>query len=445
MTSSAESNYAHWLASMKVSSEDKLLLRKLTNEAIADAFGSELQFSRGGFSARMGSGNNRLNEFTLKKIVIAYASALSESFPDAKSRGVILAHDNRRYARNFTLLNARILNTMGFKVYLYDALRPAPELSFTLRSLHAIGGVYVGGGLLPPDASGVQLYDETGALLSLEKAERFLGLYASLPDVLSLEAKPVPFKGSSVLLDYASAVTYLKSLESDQLNPSVSKSFSLVFSPLYGTTYENAARLFKECGYLFFPVEKQCTHDPDFGGIGAPDPQKEAAFQESLSLARSIQAPLIGLVSPDGRGFGVAYRKKDGSYEILPSETKLLFLAAYLFRERKAHARLKSNGLIYAPENGFKRVDDLARSYGLEVVTFPSASHSVGDCISGEEETGKATRFEFGYETNGDCLLTSSLRDEGGLAALLLFSEAVAWLEKQGRSVEEECAALLAR
>jgi phosphoglucomutase len=192
MASVVEMNYARWLASAKVSSEDKALLKAMDQKTKDDAFFQDIEFGTAGMRGVLGPGTNRMNTFTVQKATIAFGMFLLEKFPDAKTRGVVISHDNRHLSRQFTLESARLLNEMGLKAYIFDSLRPTPELSYAVRYLHTVGGIMVTASHNPKQYNGYKVYDENGCQLVPDKIARLLEIIASLPDELHRRSQKSP-------------------------------------------------------------------------------------------------------------------------------------------------------------------------------------------------------------------------------------------------------------
>ena len=247
--------YSRWLNSPKVSDADKALLRGMSQKEIDDAFFKDVEFGTAGMRGILGPGTNRLNEFTVRKATVGFAKYLLEKYPNAKEAGVVISHDNRHMSREFTLQSAKVLSEFGIKTYIFDSLRPTPELSFAVRYIGAIGGVMITASHNPKEHNGYKVYDETGCQLVPSKISRLVEIIGELPNELEVEYKAVSKPAEVITLGNDVDDEYVKLCESITLNNDLDKKgFKIVFTPNHGTSYVNAMRVYKDLGYEVYPV-----------------------------------------------------------------------------------------------------------------------------------------------------------------------------------------------
>ncbi|MCI2111618.1 MAG: phospho-sugar mutase [Bacilli bacterium] len=428
-----EANYERWLASEEVDAADKAALRKMGKEERDDAFFRDIEFGTAGMRGIIGPGTNRMNSFTVKKATIAFGEYLLKEYPDAASRGVVISHDNRHFSREFTLECARLLNEEGLKAYIFDSLRPTPELSYAVRYLKAVGGIMITASHNPKQYNGYKVYDDTGCQLVPSKIKPLLDIIASLPDELIVKPLSAVAKGETVQLDEEIDDAYVKDVLSVQINPDLlKKGFKIIYTPQHGTSYENAMRVFETCGYEVIPVMSQCTHDPDFGGTLSPNPEMAEAYIEPLKLAKQYNANLIVMTDPDGDRCGVAYLSSKGTYERFTGNQSGALLLDYVLRERKRLGLLSDDGVLYDTIVTSDLGRKIAKSYGLRVESFLTGFKYIGERIHHYEELGKGPHFEFGYEESYGCLIKPFVRDKDGIQAILLYCEMALWYFRQG-------------
>lgn len=433
MSELVENNYSRWLHSEKVSVEDKSTLKKMAKKDKDDAFFQDIEFGTAGMRGILGPGTNRMNEFTVKKVSIAFGMYVLEKFKDAKTKGVVISHDNRFFSRQFTLETARLLNTMGVKSYIFPSLRPTPELSYAVRYLHAVGGVMITASHNPKEYNGYKVYDETGCQLVPNKIARLLDIIASLPDELTVEAAPAAESAETIELDEEVDDSYVKEVEGIQINPNLDKrGFKIVYTPQHGTSYENAMRVFKDCGYDVIPVTKQCVHDPAFGATLSPNPETAESFIEPIALAKLTGAHLIVMTDPDGDRCGVGYLSSKGTYERFTGNQSAALLMDYIFSERKKQGKLSSDGVMYDTIVTSDLGRKIARSYGLSNECFLTGFKYIGNRIDYYEKLGHGPHFEFGYEESYGCLIAPFVRDKDGIQAILLYSEMALYYHLKG-------------
>ena len=435
---STQDNYLRWLNSSKVSEQDKEILRKMDQKEIDDAFFKDVEFGTAGMRGVLGPGTNRMNNFTVKKATVAFAKYLLELFPNAKSDGVVISHDNRHMSREFTLLSAETLNDFGIKTYIFDALRPTPELSFAVRYLKACAGIMITASHNPKQYNGYKVYDETGCQLVPDKIKRLLELIDSLPNELEVEYEVAKVRGENILLDNKVDDEYVRLVESIAINRDLDKSnFKIVFTPNHGTSYVNSMRIFKDLGYKIYPVMSQVAPDPDFSGTLSPNPEDPRAFIEPIKLAKEIDADLIVMTDPDGDRVGLGYKAKDGSYQTLTGNQSAALLMDYIFSQKKEKGTLSDNGVMYYTIVTSSLGGDVARHYGVKVEEFLTGFKFIGNRIDYYEKVGHGPKFEFGYEESYGCLIAPFARDKDGCQAILMYCEMALFYFLKGMRLDE--------
>jgi phosphoglucomutase len=434
MADEIEKRYERWVDSPRVSDAEKTLLKAMTAEQKADAFYKDIEFGTGGMRGLLGPGTNRINPLTVRKVTIAFGQILLEKDQDAASKGVVISHDNRHMSREFTLLAADVLSEQGIKVYIFDALRPTPELSFAVREKKAIGGIMITASHNPKEYNGYKIYDATGCQPTPEKMVDLLKRIEELGDPLDVEVSPVADKkGGIITLGKDIDDPYVKAVETIQLNPDLDKrGFKIVYTPNHGASYENAMRVFSDCGYDVTPVKSQCVHDPDFSGTLSPNPEEAKSFIEPIKLAERIRADLIVMTDPDGDRCGLAYLSSKGTYERLTGNESGALLIDYILGERKRQGKLPRNGVLYDTIVTSDLGRKIAHSYGVKTESFLTGFKYIGDRIDYYEEKGKGPAFQFGYEESYGCLIAPFVRDKDGIQAILLYCEMALYYHLKG-------------
>lgn len=429
-------NYKRWLNSPIVSDDMKVALRKMTKEEIDDAFFKDVEFGTAGMRGILGPGTNRLNIFTVRRATVGFALYLLEKFPEAKTQGVVISHDNRHQSRSFTLLSAQVLNDFGINTYIFDGLRPTPELSFAVRHLKTCAGIMITASHNPKNYNGYKVYDETGCQLVPEKISRLVDLINSLPNELNVEYTPVTPRGVNQVLDNSIDDIYVDLVKKISLNPDLSKKgFKVVFTPNHGTSYVNAMRIFKDLGYDVVPVLSQVEPDPDFSGTLSPNPEDPRSYIEPIKLAKEIGAQLAVMTDPDGDRVGLAYLASDGTYQTFTGNQSAAMLIDYLFSQRKKKNLLSKNGVMYTTVVTSSLGKEVAESYGVKVEEFLTGFKFIGNRIDYYEKNG-GPHFEFGYEESYGCLIAPFARDKDGCQAILLYCEMALFYHLQGKSLD---------
>ena len=417
-------NYNRWLNSSRVDEATKAALKAMDQKEIDDAFFKDVEFGTAGMRGVLGPGTNRLNDFTVKKATVAFGKYLLEIFPNAKKEGVVISHDNRHMSREFTLLSASVLNDLGINTYIFDSLRPTPELSFAVRYLKACGGIMITASHNPKQYNGYKVYDETGCQLVPDKIARLLEIIAELPNELDVTYDVAKERGQNVILDNKVDDEYVRLVESIAINRDLDKSnFKVVFTPNHGTSYVNSMRIFKDLGYQIFPVLSQVDPDPDFSGTLSPNPEDARSFIEPIKLAKEINADLIVMTDPDGDRVGLGYLATDGTYQTLTGNQSAALLMDYFFSQKKEKGTLSKDGVMYNTIVTSSIGKEIATFYGVKTEQFLTGFKFIGNRIDYYEKVGKGPKFEFGYEESYGCLIAPFARDKDGCQAILMYCE----------------------
>ncbi len=431
-----QKNYERWLASDKVSAKDKDVLRAMDAKERDDAFFQDIEFGTAGMRGVLGPGTNRMNEHTVRKATVAFALYLLEKFPDARERGVAISHDNRHLSREFTLESASILNDMGINAFIFDGLRPTPELSYAVREQGCVGGIMITASHNPRQYNGYKVYDETGCQLVPRKIKRLLEIISELPDELACDVKKDAHAGKTVTFGPEMDDKYVALVEAIQIHPELDKKgFPVVYTPQHGASYENAMRVFQDLGYEILPVVAQCVHDPDFGATLSPNPELEEAYVEPLKLAKEHKAPLIVMTDPDGDRCGVAYLASDGTYQRFTGNQSAALLLDYILRGYEEKGALPKDGVVYDTIVSSSLARKVAESHGVSVESFLTGFKYIGDRIHHYERLGGPT-FLFGYEESYGCLVKPFVRDKDGLQAILLYVEMALYHYRAGTPLD---------
>lgn len=431
-------NAEAWLNSPKVSPEDKSAIRAMDELTLMDAFGKNAEFGTAGMRALMGPGTNRLNEFTIGRANVGFAQYLLAKFGEqAKEMGVVISHDNRFNAREFTLRCAGIFNQMGIKAYIFDSLRPTPELSYAVRYMHACGGIMITASHNPKEYNGYKVYDETGCQLLPDAIAPLLAILAEMPEAIDVEVPTAPKKGETVTLGREVDDTYVELVKGCQVNPELDKSdFKVVYTPQHGASLETALRVFREVGYHIIPVEEQCSHDPAFGGTKSPNPEAPAAWELALDYAKRNRADIAVMTDPDGDRCGIAYLSSAGTYERLTGNQSGALLIDYLFSQRKKKGTMPQDPVMYDTIVTSSLGREVAASYGVKVETFLTGFKFIGGRIAYYEKQGHGPTFAFGYEESYGCLIAPFVRDKDGIQAILLYSEMALYYKSLGLTLD---------
>ena len=330
MENKTQENYQRWLNSSVVSEEDKAKLKSMSDTEIDDAFFQDIEFGTAGMRGILGPGTNRINFYTIRKACVGFGLYLLKHFKFPQSCAI--SHDNRYFSREFTLECAEILNKMGINTYIFDSLRPTPELSYAVRAKKASGGIMITASHNPKEDNGFKVYDEFGCQLVPNKIKDLIDIIATLGDELTLKVPESEHLGENYVLPKSIDDNYVDLCKSVQINPNLNKKdFKIVYTPNHGTSYVNAMRVFNECGYKVYPVLSQCNPDPAFSGTLSPNPEDPRSYIEPIKLAKEVDADIIVMTDPDGDRVGLACKDGKGDYTLITGNEGAAILLDYVF------------------------------------------------------------------------------------------------------------------
>ena len=423
MKTSANTQYQHWLNHPKMAANFKSELKTFKPEEIDDAFFKDIEFGTAGMRGIMGLGTNRINEFTIKKVTVAYGLMLRRLYPQSLHRGVAIAHDNRRNATSFTKLTSEILNEMGIHTFIFSELVPTPLLSFAVRHLNCLGGIMLTASHNPKEYNGYKVYDEQGCQLVPHKIQPLIDILSTLPEPLEVKIPSFEPKGTIKTVDGEIELTYLNLVRSLQLQPKLDKqAFKIVFSPQHGASYRILPSLFRSLGYDVFVVPEQSQPDPDFSGTLTPNPEEKLAYEKAIQYAKKSQASLVMVADPDADRVGLAYRDIEGQYQLLDGNQSASLLIEYILSQRQKLGKLPSNGVIYDTIVTTPLGRKIAKHYNIKTETFLTGFKFIGDRIEFYQHHA-GPQFIFGYEESYGCLIGDFVRDKDAIQALMLYAE----------------------
>ncbi len=435
MTETTHKNFERWMNSPNVSDEDKNILKSMSDAEIDDAFFQDIAFGTAGMRGILGPGTNRMNLFTVRKATVGFGKYLLKKYTGKVSCAI--SHDNRYMSREFTLESARILNEMGIDTYIFDSLRPTPELSFAVRVQKCSGGIMITASHNPKEDNGYKVYDEEGCQLVPSKIKDLIEIIGTLGDELNVKIPTAKIRGKNNVFDKDIDDLYVTLCESVQVNPDLDKKdFKIVYTPNHGTSYVNAMRVFKDCGYDVHPVLSQCNPDPAFSGTKSPNPENAVSYEEPIKLAKQIDADLICMTDPDGDRVGLACKNRKGEYVLLTGNESAAILLDYIISERRAKGILSKDPVVYNTVVSSMLGKEICDNYGVKCESFLTGFKYIGDRIHYYEVNGGPT-FIFGYEESYGCLIKPFVRDKDGIQAILLYCEMALWYKKHGLTLDE--------
>lgn len=432
-------NYNEWLNSKNVTEEDKEVLKSLSESQIDDAFFKDIEFGTGGLRGVIGPGTNRINSYIVRRITYGFGLYLLDKYgKEAKKRGVVISHDNRHMSRTFTLEIVKILNQIGINTFIFTSLRPTPELSYAVRSLHTIAGIMITASHNPKEYNGYKVYDESGAQYVPSVMDEIISYVNKLPSPLNLKVKKVFIKGSNVVLANLIDEEYIKHVLDTRLRPNLDKKdFKIIYTPNHGASLMPVMETLTRAGYNVINVPSTSVHDPDFGAVESPNPEEACAYKEPIELAKKENADVVLMTDPDGDRVGLAVRTKKDHYELLTGNESAALLLDYIikFREETGVLSPKDTVISTVVTSGLGK--EICEKHKINYVEVLTGFKYIGEKIREYENEKDGPHYIFGYEESYGCLVEPFVRDKDGTQACLLYAEMCLYYKLQGKNLVE--------
>lgn len=426
--------YQRWLQSEAIDKNTKEELQSLTDKEIEDRFYCNLEFGTGGLRGVMAAGTNRMNVYTVRLATQGLANEILDC-NGAKEKGVIIAYDSRNNSELFAKETAKVLCANGVKTYLFESLRPTPELSFVVRYLGCSRGVVITASHNPKEYNGYKVYGEDGAQIEPETAKKIIG-YINKTDIfndikLCGELEPIII-GEDV--DRA----YINAIKEQSFGISVPDDFKVVYTPIHGSGNVLVRRVLDEIGVKnMFVVPEQEMPDGDFPTVKSPNPENSEAFTLAIEYAKSENSDIIFGTDPDSDRIGVVVRNADGEYVVLNGNQTGTILCEYILRNIKNKGILPEKASVVKTIVTTEMVKVVAKSYDVETIDVLTGFKFIGEQIKHFEDEGNTERFVFGLEESYGYLKGSYARDKDAVVAAMLITEVAAECKVQGITLYE--------
>ncbi|MDR7238912.1 phospho-sugar mutase [Neobacillus drentensis] len=407
---------------------------------LEEAFYKNLEFGTGGMRGEIGVGTNRMNLYTVRKASAGLASYIESQGIEAKQRGVVIAFDSRHKSPEFAMEAAKTLASKGIQTYVFEELRPTPELSFALRYLNAFSGIVITASHNPPEYNGYKVYGSDGGQLPPDSADKVIAMVNEIENELLIEVDSEENLRAAGLIKTIGAEiddAYIEKLRTISENPNLAEEteLNIVFTPLHGTANKPVRAALAALGYKNVTVVKeQELPDPEFSTVKSPNPEEHAAFELAIRDGKKVGADLLIATDPDADRLGIAVLNPEGEYVVLTGNQTGALLLDYILTQKKEKGNLPENGVvlktIVTSEIGRK----IASAYGLETVDVLTGFKFIAEKINDYEATGDR-KFLFGYEESYGYLIGDFARDKDAVQAALLATEVCAFYKKQGMSL----------
>lgn len=437
--------YEEWLTSPVFDEATKAELKAIAgNDAeIRDRFYKDLEFGTGGLRGVVGAGTNRMNLYTVRRATQGLAKYIISK--GVQSKGVAISYDSRHFSPEFAEAAALTLNANGIKSYLFDALRPTPELSYAVRELKCTAGIMVTASHNPPEYNGYKVYWDDGCQITPPVDKDIIDLVKStaFSDIKTMDKEEAVKAGLFHMIGADIDDKYVAELKKLILSPEVIKkqaeNLKIVYTPFHGTGNVPVQRMLKELGFKqVYIVKEQEEPDGDFTTLDYPNPEDEKAFALALKLAKEKDADIVLANDPDADRLGVyAKDKKTGNYIQFTGNMSGMLLAEYELSIKKERGLLKDDSTLITTIVSTNLAFKIAEYYKLNLIEVLTGFKFIGQQIKGFEEKGRGT-YEFGFEESYGCLIGTHARDKDGIMAVVALCEAAAYYMDKGLTLWDQ-------
>ena len=448
-----DDNYAVWTKQTGLPAELQADLDAMRTDAELreDAFAVPMAFGTAGMRGLLGAGINRMNIYTVAQATAGLARYMRELGNAVMQRGVAISFDSRHNSELFAHVSAAVLGAAGIKSYVFDALRPTPELSFAVRDLHAFAGIMITASHNPKEYDGYKLYGEDGGQLPPDASDKITEYIKGVTDIFNIaqaDETQLRHNGLMQLIGEDVDAAYLDAVATVTVDPElvkrVGKTMKLVYTPLHGTGKVPVMRALQRAGFANFSmVREQAIYDPEFITVSHPNPEFKEAFDLAIKLGKEQGADLLIATDPDADRLGAAVRVGD-DYHLLTGNQIASLLLHYILEASKQAGKLPANAAVVKSFVSTELADRICADYGVKMLTVETGFKFIGDAIAHFEETGDHT-FMFGFEESYGYLIKPFVRDKDAVQSTLLLAEVAAYYQDRGMTLADAIDELYAK
>ncbi|HFS5311981.1 TPA: phospho-sugar mutase [Streptococcus pneumoniae] len=441
---SYQENYQKWVDFVELPDYLRQDLENMDEKTKEDAFYTNLEFGTAGMRGLVGAGTNRINIYVVRQATEGLARLIESKGGNEKERGVAIAYDSRHFSPEFAFESAAVLSKHGIKSYVFESLRPTPELSFAVRHLNCFAGIMVTASHNPAPFNGYKVYGEDGGQMPPHDADALTTYIRAIENPFAVEVADVETEKASGLIEVigeAVDVEYLKEVKDVNINPALIEEFGkdmkIVYTPLHGTGEMLARRALAQAGFDSVQVvEAQATADPDFSTVTSPNPESQAAFALAEELGRQVGADVLVATDPDADRVGVEVLQKDGSYLNLSGNQIGAIMAKYILEAHKNAGTLPENAALCKSIVSTDLVTKIAESYGATMFNVLTGFKFIAEKIQEFEEKHNHT-YMMGFEESFGYLIKPFVRDKDAIQAVLVVAELAAYYRSRGLTLAD--------
>ena len=426
----------------------KTQLENFSEKEKEEAFYAPLEFGTAGMRGIVGPGINRMNIYTVRQATEGLARLIETYGEEAKKRGVAIAHDSRHFSPEFALESAKVLVKHGIKAYVFEDLRPTPELSYAVRHLHTFAGIMITASHNPAAYNGYKVYGEDGGQMPPKDADALTEFVRQVENPLAVDVVTKEELEQSALFEWigeAVDAAYLEEIKSVSVNPALlsnTKDLSVVYTPLHGTGLMLTKRALDQAGFTGLNVvSEQATPDGDFTTVKSPNPEEAGAFEYAIRLGEETKADVLLATDPDADRMGAAVRQPDGTYQVITGNQIAAILLDYLLFAHQKAGTLPANAAAVKSIVSSELPTVIAEHYGAKMVNVLTGFKFIAEQIKNYEETNAHT-FMFGFEESYGYLVQPFVRDKDAIQAVLLLTEVAAHFKSEGKTLYDGLQAL---
>ena len=439
-----QENYQKWVDFADLPDYLRQDLINMDEKTKEDAFYTNLEFGTAGMRGLIGAGTNRINIYVVRQATEGLARLIESKGGNEKERGVAIAYDSRHFSPEFAFESAAVLAKHGIKSYVFESLRPTPELSFAVRHLNCFAGIMVTASHNPAPFNGYKVYGEDGGQMPPHDADALTTYIRAIENPFAVEVADVETEKTSGLIEVigeAVDVEYLKEVKDVNINPALIEEFGkdmkIVYTPLHGTGEMLARRALAQAGFDSVQVvEAQATPDPDFSTVKSPNPESQAAFALAEELGRQVGADVLVATDPDADRVGVEVLQKDGSYLNLSGNQIGAIMAKYILEAHKNAGTLPENAALCKSIVSTDLVTKIAESYGATMFNVLTGFKFIAEKIQEFEEKHNHT-YMMGFEESFGYLIKPFVRDKDAIQAVLVVAELAAYYRSRGLTLAD--------
>jgi phosphoglucomutase len=431
-----------WIEFENLDDELKAQLNQLNEKDIEEAFYKNLEFGTGGMRGEIGVGTNRMNLYTVRKASAGLATFIEANGEEAKKRGVVIAFDSRHKSPEFAMEAAKTLASRGIQAYIFNELRPTPELSFAVRYLNAFSGIVVTASHNPPEYNGYKVYGCDGGQLPPDSADQVIAKVNEIENELLIQVdQEDKLKAAGLIVTIGAEIdqAYIEKLRTISENPELAlqSDIKVVFTPLHGTANKPVRNALTALGYKnVHVVKEQELPDPEFSTVKSPNPEEHAAFELAIRDGKKMGADLLIATDPDADRLGIAVLNHDGEYVVLTGNQTGALLLDYILTQKQANGMIPENGVVLKTIVTSEIGREIASHYNLKTVDVLTGFKFIAEKIQEYRTTGEHT-FMFGYEESYGYLISDFVRDKDAVQAAILATEVCAYYKMKGMTLYE--------